>query len=301
MSTSFASEVIVPADDGSVGDRELADLCDRVRREVGLHLHGKRSLLLSRIAKRARELHLATPTEYLRYLAASGESELQSFFEALCTHETRFFREAAHFDYLGDVLFPAWRERAVKHGDAAQIRIWCAACSTGEEAYSLAMTMLDRWMALGGSQSAASAIQIVATDLSRLVLDVAKDAIYPLARANELPPSYLKAFMLRGSGPRAGQMRVAPEVRSLVTFAPLNLNITPFAAGAPFDAVFCRNVLIYFDAPTRSRVAHALLERVAKGGALFLGHAEGAPGLGLDAARIAPGVYTSGTPRRRPR
>jgi len=176
------------------------------------------------------------------------------------------------------------------------VRVWSAACSTGEEPYSLAMTLLERL-----PRSAGWTVEILATDISTRVLERARAAVWPIAKASEIPVGRLKRFMLRGTGPQDGRMRAGPELREVVRFARLNLDADVYPVQGLFDLVFCRNVLIYFRPETKARVLASLGARLAADGCLFLGHAESVTGLSTRLASVGPNVYAldAGDARRR--
>jgi chemotaxis protein methyltransferase CheR len=166
------------------------------------------------------------------------------------------------------------------------IRVWSAGCSTGEEPYSIAMTLLDHFPPSAGWQ-----VEILATDLSSRVLDSARKAVWPIAKSVEIPHGYLKRFMLKGSGSQAHNMKAGPEILSVVRFERLNLNDECYAIGGRFDVIFCRNVLIYFDAQSRGRVIERLLNQLAPSGYFFLGHAETLNGVTERVRSIVPTIY----------
>ncbi len=250
----------------------------------------KQALLVGRLSRRVRELGLSSFEDYLEVVAAS-EPELVHMLDRISTNETRFFREPQHFRLLEEELVPRLVAQAERGEREKRVRVWSAACSTGQEPYSIAMVLLDK---LGGD--APWTVEILASDLSTQVLQVARNAIWPLSKASEIPDGYLSRFMRKGTGSQEGKMRAAPELRRVVRFERINLNEELPLTGAPFDFIFCRNVLIYFDRPTRERVVGQLLSRLAPGGAFFVGHAESlhhvAPGLHT----IAPTAYSRPEP-----
>jgi chemotaxis protein methyltransferase CheR len=242
-----------------------------VAAHTGINLsEGKRAFVAGRLARRLRELRLSTYAEYCRHLRAEGEVERTALFDALCTHETRFFREPDHFEFLVESLLPSLRQSVSKRRRPAHLSVWSAGCSTGEEAYSLAMVL-----ARATARAPGLTVDILATDLSTRAIETARHAVYPLARADEIPKDLLEAYMLRGRGRWEGWMRAGPEIRARLRFEQGSLHRPPYQGAARFDAIFCRNVLIYFDASTRARVVGALLGALAHDGALFLGRAEG--------------------------
>jgi chemotaxis protein methyltransferase CheR len=237
-----------------------------VHREAGISLSDqKRALLIGRLAPRMRALSLATFGQYHDRVVSDRE-ELLRMIDAVCTNETQFFREPKQFEFLEQTVLPQWRAEAEAGTRRRQVRVWSAACSTGEEPYSIAMTLtahLPGW-----------SIEILASDLSQKVLSRAAAGTWPIERAAQIPESYRKAYMLRGSGPQEGRMAAKPELASLIRFARVNLNNEPYPVTGRFDLIFCRNVLIYFDAPSKRRVIERLLDRLEPNGLFFLGHSE---------------------------
>jgi len=237
-----------------------------VHREAGIYLSDqKRALLVGRLAPRMRAL--ATPT-FSAYFdrVSSDPAALAQMIDAICTNETSFFRESKQFTFLEHELLPVWRAAADRGERRKVIRAWSAGCSTGEEPYSIAMTLaasLPDWT-----------IDVLASDLSRKALDRAAEGIWSIERAEQIPPRYRKAYMLRGSGPQEGRMTARREIASLIKFQRINLHHDPLPSVGRFDLIFCRNVLIYFDAPSKQRVINRLLDRLEPSGCFFLGHSE---------------------------
>ena len=237
-----------------------------VHREAGISLSDqKRALLVGRLAPRLRALSIPSFSAYFDRVTTDRE-ELVRMIDSVCTNETHFFREPKQFAFLENEVVPRWRTEA-EHGERRrEVRVWSAGCSTGEEPYSIAMSLLSHlpdW-----------SIDITATDLSTKVLQRAANGVWPMERAAEIPVHYRKAFMLRGSGPQEGNMAARPELRALVRFLRVNLHHDSYPVAGRFDLVFCRNVLIYFDAPTKRRIIDRLLDRLDSRGLLFLGHSE---------------------------
>ncbi len=269
-----------------VDDHQFARFQALVHREAGIWLAPvKKALLVGRLARRLRELGIAS---YRKYYDRVNEdpSELVRMLDCLTTNETHFFREPRHFEFLAEEVFPRWHAEAQAGARPRTIRVWSAACSTGEEPYSLAMSLLRAFPPGSGWD-----VDILATDLSTRVLDRARAAVWPIARASEVPPADLKTFMLRGVGSQAGRMRAGPEIRGLVRFARLNLNDESWPGLGTFDLVFCRNVLIYFPPATKERVVGRLLRHLAPEGLLFLGHAESLSGMSHAVRSVLPTVY----------
>ena len=167
-----------------------------------------------------------------------------------------------------------------------RVRVWSAACSTGEEPYSVAMSFLARFPAESGWE-----LEILGTDISTRVLERAKAALYRLEKSKEIPTRYLKRFMLKGKGAQDGWMKAGPELRSMVRFGRINLNAESLAVSGPFDLILCRNVLIYFDAASKARVLDRLLARLDGQGYLFLGHAEAMVGVNNRTRSVGPTIY----------
>jgi chemotaxis protein methyltransferase CheR len=238
---------------------------ERVRRLIheraGISLNaGKQAMVYSRLARRLRETGHRSFAGYLKDLEHAGPhaAEWQEFVNCLTTNLTAFFREPHHFESLGAEL----RRRGSR-----PVRIWCAAASTGEEPWSIAMTAVE---ALG----AAAPVEIIASDIDTRVLGTARRAVYA-DDARGLSASRLKQHFLRGTGPNAGRMRVKPELARLASFRPFNLMAADWSPlGEPFDIVFCRNVMIYFDAPTQRRVLERMHRAMRPGALLYVGHSE---------------------------
>jgi len=266
-------------------DGEFSRFRELVEREVGIHLSSvKQALVNARLLSRIRELGLGTFHEYYERVVASPHDELIRFINAICTNETRFFREPNQFDYLRSRLLPFWRREAEAGLQPRRVRVWSAACSSGEEPYTLGMTLL-------ASLPPDWTVEILATDISTKVLERAVAAVYPMERVHEIPAELHKAFLLRGTGSRAGSFRIGPRVREVVRFQRENLVTGDFTPLGTFDLILCRNVLMYFQPATRRKVLARLLEQLATGGQLFVGHSESLHGLELDVQTVAPTIY----------
>jgi chemotaxis protein methyltransferase CheR len=269
-----------------ISAREFALFRDLIHRESGIFLsEAKKALVVGRLGRRLRALGLSSLGAYYRLLAEGDEQERIRMLDCICTNETHFFREPRQFEFLERQVFPEWAARAAA-GGPRRIRAWSAACSTGEEPYSLAMTLLAHL-----PPSSGWTLEILASDLSTRALDQARAGLWSIDKAREIPERYLKAFMLRGTGPQEGVMKAGPEIRSLLRFQRVNLNQDRYPVAGPFDLVFCRNVLIYFDVASKARVVHRLLDQLAPCGYLFLGHAESLTGLTDRGRSVGPTVY----------
>ena len=218
-------------------------------------------MVYNRIGRRLRALGMTTCSDYLAQLARYPDSdEWEHFTNALTTNLTAFFREYHHFSVLADLL-----RRAAAKGS---VDLWCSASSSGEEPYSMAITALQ---ALGAQ---AAKVHIVATDLDTNVLQAAAAGIYPLDRLERLPQGYAKRYFLKGIGRHAGFAKVRDEVRALVSFRQINLLDNEWPIRGPLDAIFCRNVMIYFDKPTQRRILQHFHPLLHAESLLFMGHSE---------------------------
>ena len=244
-------------------DSDFAKVRTLIHRRAGISLgEQKRQMVYSRLSRRLRELGIGEFAAYLAMLeAGNDESEWQAFINSLTTNLTSFFREAHHFPVLAEHVRKA-RE---------PVTIWCAAASTGEEPYSLAITLIEAL----GEQKAASA-RIIATDIDTAVLEKAAAGVFTLEQVERLAPERLRRFFNKGTGGNAGRVRIKPEVAQLVKFSRLNLLDTSWAVKEPVDAIFCRNVMIYFDKPTQNKILERFLPLLKQGGLLFAGHSENA-------------------------
>jgi len=236
----------------------------------------KKALVMGRLAQRLRHYGLQSYGEYFELLHGGAHpSELQIAVDLLTTNETHFFREPKHFDFL--------RERILaRHPAGRMFRAWSAASSSGEEPYSIAMTLAD---ALKDGPW-----EVMASDLSTRVLERAQHGHYPMARAKTIPPRYLKEYCLKGVGAQEGTFLVAPRLRGRVRFAQINLVGTLPRLGE-FDVIFLRNVMIYFDPPTKREVVARLVPYLARGGHLFVGHSESLNGVSDALKTVQPSVY----------
>ena len=269
--------------------REFAQLAAYIHDVAGIQLPDtKRALMVRRIGGRVLELGLQTFTEYYDLVRADESgAETVRMLDLIATNETHFFREPAHFELLERRIFPTWITEADAGQRSRTIRVWSAACSTGQEPYSLAMQLLTYFPATAGWQ-----IDILATDISTRALRHAESGVWASEKAKEIPERYLKRFMLRGVGEHQGQMRIVSEVRHAVRFERLNLNDESYAVNGSFDLIFCRNVLIYFSNERRAAVIERLSNRLGRGGLLFVGHAESLHGHRSRLVSVAPTVYT---------
>lgn len=230
-----------------------------IYQRAGISLHdGKHAMVYSRLSRRLRDTGHDSFDVYLNWLEGQEGPEWQEFINALTTNLTAFFREHHHFESLA-ALF---RKRP-----SGPWKIWCSAASTGEEPYSIAMTALQ-------NLAAGAPFELVASDIDSRVLETAGRGMYRAQGLKGLSQEQLQRFFLRGKGGNVGLVRVRPELRKPVTFLSVNLIRDDWPFREPFDVVFCRNVMIYFDAPTQRRVLERIHRVLKPGGTLFVGHAE---------------------------
>lgn len=233
-----------------------------IHRRAGISLSDhKRDMAYSRLARRLRTLGLDSFRDYLDRLERDNDPvEWEAFTNALTTNLTAFFREAHHFPILAEFV----KTRATP------VSVWCSAASTGEEPYTIAITLLE---ALG--PSAARSATILATDLDTQVLEKARAGVYTFDQVKHLSQERLRRFFLKGTGPQAGRVKVRPELKQMIRFEPLNLTDADYGISSQsFDVIFCRNVMIYFDKPTQAQVLTRFEPLLKPGGLLFAGHSE---------------------------
>ena len=250
------------------GDREFAFTVadfDRVRKLIyehaGISLStAKQDMVYSRLARRLREARLKSFGEYLALLERGDKVEWEKFVNSLTTNLTSFFREPHHFPILAGHLKTLQGR--------SPIRIWCSAASTGEEPYSIAMTAVESF------NSWNPPVAIVASDLDTSVLATAAKGVYPADRVDKLSPERLARFFVKGGDAREASFTVRPELRRLVSFSRINLLEANWSLRGPLDALFCRNVMIYFDKPTQYRILQRFAPLMDKDGLLFAGHSE---------------------------
>ena len=233
---------------------------------AGINLSAaKKDLVYSRLGRRLRAHKLKHFSDYIDLLDSKENTEWEAFINALTTNLTSFFREAHHFPVLAAHI------KGIKH--RRPINIWCNAASTGEEPYTIAMTMMD----LFGSLT--PPVRIIATDIDTNALEKAKNGVYKLEQAEKLPKDILQRFFLKGRGQKSGQIKVRKELSDLIEFSQLNLHDEKWPIQGPFDAIFCRNVMIYFDKPTQNKILQKFAPILHQDGLLFAGHSESLQGL----------------------
>ena len=261
----------------ALSDQEFAAFQEFVFRSAGISLSSsKKALVSGRLMKRLRHYQLSSFREYFQLITGGHEpTELQTALDLLTTNETYFFREPQHFEFLRGTILPTR-----KLGES--FRIWSAACSSGEEPYTLAMVLADNM--------GTTPWEIVASDISSRVLATAQAGHYPLERAEKIPPQYLKAFCLKGVGAQAGTFLIDPAVRNRIRFMSVNLN-SPLPQIGQFDVIFLRNVMIYFNAETKRQVVDRLLEVLKPGGYFIISHSESLHGITDRLKMVRSSIY----------
>jgi len=265
----------------SLTDREFEQFRSLIYEQVGIKLDfPKRTLLVSRLSKRLRELELASFQSYFDCVSRpGGEEELIRLLDLISTNKTDFFREPLHFEFLRDHVLP--EVHASKH-----LRVWSSAASSGEEPYSIAMSLRDalpdicRWN-----------IKILASDISTRALAKAASGLYEAERVSQLSKELVHRHFLCGKGPQAGMFKIRPEVASQVVFRRINLMDRTFPIRSPLDVIFCRNVMIYFDRATQAQLIGKFFRYLRPGGYVFIGHSESLQWVDHQLTYVKPTIY----------
>jgi chemotaxis protein methyltransferase CheR len=259
----------------NITNNEFRQLREFIHAHTGIALsEHKRALVCSRLAKRLRYHGLQHYADYYALLTEGDPEgrELLVMINAITTNKTDFFREPHHFNFLSEKVFPAYRHNPNRE---RPLRLWSAAASTGEEAYSLAMTALESMPSFNEHD-----IRILATDIDTDVLSRADNGVYTLEQAKRIPKALLQRYFLKGRGVHDGHVMVKPILKALVHFHRLNLQEDPWPIQGLFDVILCRNVLIYFDKTTQQKLFRRMGNVLKKDGYLMLGHSEAMHGLG---------------------
>lgn len=267
--------------DYTITDGEFERFRALVYRECGIHLSAnKKSLLVSRLAKRLRALSLTSFQDYYDLVAADpAGDELTHLLDCISTNKTDFFREPQHFEFLREQILP-------ELAPVKRLRIWSAACSSGEEPYTIAMTIADAVDNLRLWDC-----RILASDISTQVLAKAAAGIYDEDRVAGLPADLVRRHFLKGSGAHAGKVKVKPHLAGVITFRRINLMDDRYPIKSSLDAIFCRNVMIYFDRSTQERVVNKLHDYLRPGGWLLIGHSESLQWVRHPFEHVAPTIY----------
>jgi chemotaxis protein methyltransferase CheR len=262
-------------------DKEFEQFQSLIYQQVGIKLDPpKKTLLVSRLSKRLRELALTSFQAYYDCVSREGgEEELTKMLDLISTNKTDFYREGIHFDFLRDKVLPEIRETKT-------LRVWSSASSSGEEPYTIAMTLCDalpdinRWD-----------IKILASDISTRVLAKAASGMYEEERVSHLPKDVVLRHFLCGKGPQAGKYKIRPNVAKLVSFRRINLMDSTFPIRLSLDVIFCRNVMIYFDRSTQTQLMKKFFHYLRPGGYLFIGHSESLQWIEHQFTYLRPTIY----------
>ena len=254
-----------------LNDSDFTFICKFVYETTGIVLNdSKREMLYRRLTRIIRERKLSSFGEYCQLLRDQGEHEKDFFINAITTNLTSFFRENHHFEYLTNEELPTlMRNKAVGAKGKKRLRIWSSASSTGEEPYSIAITLLEAMK----KDLSHWDVKILATDIDSNVLAKGKAGVYDINRIEEVPDKLKQGYFLQGCGKSSQSVKVHDKLKELITFKQLNL-LHDWPMKGPFDAIFCRNVIIYFDKKTQQELFARYYEMLAPGGLLFLGHSE---------------------------
>lgn len=259
---SAAAPVFSESREFEFADRDFRRVCELIHQRAGIALApAKRDMVYGRLSRRLRALGMTSFQQYLDALERDGGDEWEAFTNALTTNLTAFFREPHHFDRLRQEL----DQRQARGGTIA---MWSCAASTGEEPYSMAITACEAFGSL------TPPVRIIATDVDTQVLATAARGVYAMERISGLDEALKRRYFQRGTGPNAGKCRVVPALQKLIQFQQLNLLNPRYDVGGPFDALFCRNVMIYFDKPTQRAILGRLVTHMADDGLLYTGHSE---------------------------
>ena len=263
--------------EASLRDQEFTQFQEMIYRIAGISLSSsKKPLVSGRLAKRLKHYRLSSYGEYFKLLTSgSNPDEMQMAVDLLTTNETYFFREPKHFDFLREKILPA-------HPHGRPFRVWSAASSTGQEPYSIAMTLAE---GLNGKPW-----EMVASDISTRVLEKARTGHYPIEQARHIHQDYLRRYCLKGVDEQEGTFLINRTLRSPISFMQVNLN-TPLPQIGDFDLVFLRNVMIYFDNDTKRQVVLRIMQRMRPGAYLLIGHSESLNGIVGELQMVAPSVY----------
>jgi len=260
--------------------RQFQEISQIVYQQCGISLKsGKEALVRARLMKRLRALKIANVKEYMRLISSEkGKTEINTLIDVMTTNKTSFFREAAHFDYLAQEILPNLSNRK-------RLRFWSAACSSGEEPYTLAMVLQENIRDIGRKD-----VLILATDISNQMIAIAQQGVYSEERMAGIPQPLVREYFERIREGAQARYRAGTELRKLIRLAPLNL-MQPWPMKGPFNVIFCRNVMIYFDRPTQQRLVNRFWDMLEPGGYLFVGHSEGLSGIRHEFQYMKPATY----------
>jgi chemotaxis protein methyltransferase CheR len=265
-------------------DKELKQFSEFIYSELGIKItQTKKTMLQARLQRRLRTLNMKSYGQYLEYLQSLKglEVELPQMVDAVTTNTTSFFREPKHFDYLSQIILPQWQK---KH-PGRTFAVWNAGCSSGEEPYTTAMTLMDYHERVSPLR-----FTIVATDISTDILKKAARAVYEDEKIGTIPVEFRRKYLLRSKDRSRRMVRIIPELRDTVSFRRLNF-MDDFQFREKMDLIFCRNVMIYFDKKTQNELVQKFCNHLEPGGYLFIGHSESLAGTDLPLKQMAPATY----------
>ena len=274
------------AHEDTISTRDYTRLCRLIYQEAGIRLGDeKKTMLEGRIKRRLKTLEIDSYGDYCDYLFGQQglKVEMVPLIDAVTTNKTDFFREPGHFTFLSEKALPELFSRA-EYG--RPLLVWSAGCSSGEEPYTLAIVLSEF-----AERHAGFRFRILATDISTRVLDKAEAGVYTAETAEPVPAALRRKYFLRSRDRDASRVRVIPELRRLVEFRRLNFMDADYGVSEKADAIFCRNVIIYFDRPTQQRILRKLASYLLPGGYLFVGHAETLHDMDLPLTPVAPALY----------
>lgn len=275
-----------PSDIAPITLNSFKSFSSFITKELGIKMpESKMSMLQSRLRRRIRALDLDSIEQYRDHLfdPDNRESELVHFFDAVTTNKTDFFREPQHFSYLVNEALPTLAPRP---GSRMDLKLWCAGCSTGEEPYTLAMTLADYCQDRDRCD-----FTILASDISSRVLQTARTAIYEESKIQPVPHELRKRYLLRSREPGSSLIRIAAKLREHVRFRRINFMDADYGVHETYDIIFFRNVMIYFDRPTQEQVVNKLSRNLRPGGYLFVGHSESLAGLDIPFQQAGSAIY----------
>lgn len=284
MQEEFSSPLTM----ATMSESDFAFFSSLIQDRCGIKMPSvKKTMLESRLRKRLRHLGLNTFSDYLDYVdsPAGKNSEIISMIDVVTTNKTDFFREPAHFEYLYNHALPTLIDK-YGAGKDRELMVWSAGCSSGEEAYTLAMVIADYSLF-----EEPLSFRMLGTDISTLVLEKARRAVYPYERVEPVPEAMRKRYLLKSKDQVPTQVRIVPELRSLVQYGRLNFLDSDYGIRERFHVIFCRNVLIYFEKEEQKKILLKLLDHLIPGGYLFTGHSETLHSLDLPVNLMAPSVY----------
>jgi chemotaxis protein methyltransferase CheR len=268
-----------------LSSRDYTRLCALIYEQAGIRLGtDKKTMVEGRLRRRLKALDMSTYSQYCDFLfrREGMKDELIPLIDVVTTNKTDFFREPGHFDFLTGTLLPQWAAR--DHGRPFQI--WSAGCSSGEEPYTLSIVLSE----FAGTHPGFR-FRVLATDISTTVLEKAEMAVYPTDAVSTIPAALRKKYFMASRDPASTRVRVVPELRRLVEFRRLNFMDADYGIAEKADAIFCRNVIIYFDRATQEQVLRKLSHRLLPGGYLFVGHSETLHNMDLSMTPVAPALY----------